>query len=226
MKNRHTTFCGAFFYLLFFIIFFEGCNKHHTNNDDFTLSLKTTYQRLCATKLGLDYPPRQEILDLFKQGKDPGRLKTYQSVQVGKKDLLSKLSIDPERTLSFTLDTICTQCEKTDKIEDKEKSFELQQQCLGALTALYFFNKDQQDKAILDRLHKASPNVLTWAFSTFRFEWFYNRPKPNRWIEFSKNIPEEILKQMAKPPGEMQREYIIERFEKNIDDIDKFGIML
>ncbi|MCP3872914.1 MAG: hypothetical protein GY699_07140 [Desulfobacteraceae bacterium] len=212
---------------IFLILSICSCNRHQANSDNYTSSLKTAYQALWMTKGGLEYPPRQEILDICKQGKDPGCLKVYKHVQEGKETLLSKIASDPERTLAFTLDTICTQCEYgIDEVANEKKGLEIEGECLGAITSLYFFNKDHQDKVILDRFKNASPKVLTWVFATSRFEWFYNRPNPDRWIEFSNNIPDDIIKEMARPPGEMQREFIIEEFEKKIDDIEKFGVML
>lgn len=218
MKIRYMAFCSVFFYLLFVILSFEGCKESHTKNNGFTLSLKMAYQKLWLTKGGLEYPPRQEILERCKKSKD-SCFKTYRSVQEGKKALLSKILIDPERALSFTLDTICVQCEKNiEEIKDKNKALEAEGECLGAITALFFFYKDGQDRAILDRLLKQSSQVLS-RIARHRCEWFHNRPKPERWIEAIEKLPDDQLEQWKK-------ETIIEELKKNIKDIEKFGIML
>ncbi len=228
MKRRHMHISRVIILcFILFILFVCSCNRHKADSDNFSSSLNTAFQALWMSKGGLEYPPDQDYLELCKQGKDPGCLKVYKHVQEGKETLLKKIESDPERTLSFTLDTICTQCEYgIDEVANEKKGLEIEGECLGAITSLYFFNKDQQDKIILDRIKKVSPKVLSWIFVTTRFEWFYNRPKPDRWIEFIKSIPEKTLKEMGGPHRIIEKETRIEEFEKKIDDIEKFGVML
>ncbi len=219
MKKRHMIIYRTILYLLLLILLFEGCNKNYEKNDEFAFSLKGAYQKLWLANWGLEYPPRQDILDLCKQGKDPSCLETYQYVQEGKETLLSKISSDPEKALSNTLDTICMQCEKNiEEIKDENKALETESVCFGALTALYFFDKDDQDKAILDRLLKQSSQVLS-RIARHQFEWFHNRPEPERWTKAINKLSDEKLERWKK-------EAIIEEIEKDIKSIEKFGVML
>lgn len=106
---------GCFFLLS---LICSGCSKNLHVGDDFEARLESDYERLGLTKQGLDYP-NQKILEVWR--KNNSYSKTYISVQEGKNELLAKIEADPERTLVFTLDTICRECGKnTDLMRNEE----------------------------------------------------------------------------------------------------------
>ncbi len=207
----------------FCILLLAGCCKPCLVRDDFELALKWAYHDLHLAHMGLEYPPRKEILESCWKSRDRGCLDAYLSVQQGKKIVLNNKDIDPNRTLSFTLDTICKQC---DMALDHHKGIGVESECIGAVTALYFFNSEDEDKIILNRLEKASPLVLDWVLDGPRAEWFYNRPDPERWIDFVNNLPDETIEQMARPSEEMERSFIADKFKTKESEIEPFGLML
>ena len=100
--------------LCFLIVLFStGCKERRTAiADNFESSLKSIYQNLGLTKIGLDYPT-QSALESCKQVRpncEEDYSRNYVSVQKAKKELLAKTAADPQRTLAFTLDTICHEC--------------------------------------------------------------------------------------------------------------------
>jgi hypothetical protein len=200
------------FLLVLMVFLSTGCKKEQAVANDFGSNLKFVYQRLGYTKIGKEYP-NQELLEIWKQNNSYS--KTYQHVQNAIKELLDKIKAEPKRTLAFTLDTVCLQCDR-DKHEATTIDDELE--CIGSMTALFFFTSDEQDKVILRRLTQATPNVLTW-LSEFKYEWFYNRPNPQRWINEIEKISDNRFEQRLK-------ETIIYRIKEAKHDSEKFGVML
>jgi hypothetical protein len=189
-----------------------GCKKEQAVSDDFESNLKFIYNRLGLTKLGKEYP-NHELLEIWKQNNSYS--KTYQHVQNAKKELLVQIKTQPKRTLTFTLDTISMQC---DRNENETATIDDELECIGSMTALFFFTSAEQDKVILKRLTKATPKVLTW-LADFKYEWFYNRPDSQIWINEIDNISDNRLEQRLK-------ETIVMRIKEARRDSEKFGVML
>lgn len=210
--------CG----IIIMVLLSEGCREQAVA-DDFEAALRTTYQNIGLTKIGLDYPS-QEALEICKQhraGCEKDYSRNYVIVQNAKKELLAAISANPKRALAFTLDTMCRQCDKnTERLrkENEVAAFDVSLECLGAITALYYFDQDDQNQIIMDRLTKPVPQVLMW-LTRFQFEWIYNRPHPQRWIEALEKIPDNQLKRDLKAT-------IIEDFKEAGHHTEKFGVML
>lgn len=200
------------------LVFCSSCRERHSGADKYASLLMTVYQRLGYTKLGKDYPSH-DLFEIWKQNNFESR--TYQQVQSAKKELQAKIANDPERILNFTLDAIGRQCNQDiDQMikEDQTAVIDVELECVGAITALYFFEKPDQDKMILDRLPNSSPRVLNW-LTEFRFEWIYNRPNPQRWIEAIENIPNIQIDWDRKAT-------FIQNLKEAGHSTEKFGVML
>lgn len=205
------------------VILCVGCIQNKVVADKFDFSFPSIYQSLGLTKIGLDYPT-QEALENCKQYRancEKDYSQNYISVQKAKKELLANIAIDPQHSLAFTLDTMCLQCGKNTEALRKENevaALETSLECLGAITALFYFNDMDQDKIIMNRLLEPSPQVLTW-LSKFRFEWIYNRPDPDKWIASLDKLPS----------GELDpdmKNAIIQAFEEAKVGFEQFGVML
>lgn len=206
----------------FIVMLIIGCCKPCIVKDNFELSLKWAYQELALASVGIEYPPSKKVLSSCWKGHDRACLDTYFDVQQGKRVLIHNKDSDPERALSFTLDTICSQC---DKPVDHIKNISSEMECIGAIKALYFFNNPAEDMIIVNRLEKASPRVLNWVLDGPRAEWYHNRPDPGRWIEFVNRLTDETIAQMADPTEKMEKSFIIDQFKMKEVEIEPFGIM-
>ena len=219
MKYKKAVFYCA---MLVAVLIVNGCCRLCVTQADFEMDLKWAYRDLWLAKRGLEYPPDKKNLELCWQSRDQGCINAYMSVQQGKRILLYKKDTDPVRTLSFTLDTICQQCNMD---IDHNKGINIESECIGAITALYFFNSENDDKIILDRLVKASPKVLAWVLDGTRAEWYHNRPHPEDWIEFVNKLPDKIIEHMGSLPEKLEKSYITDKFRKKESQIEPFGIM-
>jgi len=210
---------GLYFLLL---LLSTCCSERQAIHDDFEFSLRLTYESLGLTKQGLDFPS-QEALEICKQERSDCKnySRNYIAVQNAKKNLLAKIAAYPERTLAFTLDTMCLECSQdTDKMSKKGKvaAVEVELRCLGAIVALYYFNQNYQDQIIIDRFTNAPAEVLQW-IAEGRYEWFYNRPTPEKWIEAINKIPDDRLEPALKKT-------MIQRISSAANKPEKFGVML
>ncbi|MCI0505835.1 MAG: hypothetical protein L0Z73_06950 [Gammaproteobacteria bacterium] len=192
------------------VLLLSGCSQSANADKDFEAQLDNAYEALNLARLGLDYPPNQEILDNCVKDNDSSCLRAYNRVQEGKKFLLETISRDEDRVLRITLNRIETKC-ASEKTED---SFI----CTGAVVSLYFFNKEHHQPQIMDALLNKGENLVKWVFF-MRFEWMYNRPDPDEWIAFVKSLPDDVM-----PP--IEKDIEINTFEKSKQPFEKFGVML
>lgn len=214
-------------YIFLLVLAFAGCKEQKKTITDVEDSLKYVYTRLCLSKNGLEYPG-EEQLKSWKKEHQPFS-KTYLLVQDAKNELMAKIKANPERVLAYTLDTIDTACGYSDedrKAMEDSAALTIESECLGALTALYYFNEPDQDKVIINRLLKASPVVLGRITDVDWFEWHCNRPNPQVWVEAIKEIPDDQI-------GRDLKEGLLWNFETVLDPDSqlnrmkmKFGVML
>lgn len=221
MRCKKTIFIIVVAHLLVVTTGFIGCKQSKKLSEGEQNSLKSVYYKMAYSKNGLEYPRNPEILKRCKAGKDKSCLESYQYVQEGRETLQVIIVKDAEAALEYTLDTICVQCGKeiiNSRDKDKiEESLKVENECLGALTALFYFAEKEQDEIIRGRLLKQPPKVIEW-LGRSRFEWFYNRPEPEKWISAIKSKPDDKIDPATK-------EVTIKHFQTPIDDIEKFGIM-
>ena len=192
------------------VLLLGGCSQPANAGKNFETQLDNAYEALNVARLGLDYPPNQEILDNCVKDNDSSCLRAYKRVQEGKKFLLAAISRDEDRVLRITLNRIETKCAS----EKNGDSFI----CIGAVVALYFFDKQHHQPQIMDALLNKGENLIKWVFF-MRFEWMYNRPDPDQWIAFINAVPDDILPANEKVP-------VIRHFERSKQAFEKFGVML
>jgi hypothetical protein len=219
MRHKKTDACIIIGFILMLVV---GCCKPCIVKDNFELGLKWAFQDLALASIGLEYPPSKKVLESCWEGRDRACLDTYLDVQQGRKILIHRKDTDPARALSFTLNTICKQCETP---ADNEKGVGSEMECIGAIKALYFFNSPDEDMMIIKRMENASPRVLGWVLDGPRAEWYHNRPDPDRWIEFVNRLPDETIEQMADPSEKIERSFIADKFKKTEVEMEPFGIM-
>ncbi len=212
MKSR------PFFLILSILLSSVACANSAEPSDDLESSLHEAFKAIYLSHFGLEFPPNQEIANICYATQDESCLSTFERVMDGKRYIVSQVRADADRVLQITLDTIFryaaipdngTRQTDEDLIEESTAGY-------GAVMALYFFDRYGQDRKIVGRMKFATPEVLR---SLFRidYEWQYNRPDPQRWIDFVEALPEKSF------PASLKEE-IISCFRKS--DRTKFGLML
>jgi hypothetical protein len=216
--KKNSIIIQQIFFWLFIALFCHGCKEPAHLENDAEAILKSAYLRLGYTKQGLDYPGEEELLSWRK---NKYYSKTYTVVQEGKRDLLDQIASDPQQVLMYTLDTISLECNQdTDTIEDDATAIGMELRCVGAITALYFFNRPDEDRTIITHLKKASSEVFD-SVQNFRYEWQYNRPDPQAWIDALEKIPDDQVDKDITGS-------IVDNIKEAIRDPhpEKFGVML
>ncbi len=211
MKTR------LFFLILSILLPSNACAAEAKSIDNLEYSLQEAFRAISFIHYGLDFPPNQDIVDRCYANRDESCLRTFEPVIDAKRYIVTQVRADPDRALQITLDTIFKFTEVQADAIDRITNEGLSEECTyhGAIMALYFFNRDEQDRKILDRIKSAPLRVLNSLFGDY--EWQYNRPEPQRWIEFVKALPEKDFPASHK-------EYIISCFRKA--GRKKFGLML
>jgi hypothetical protein len=187
-------------------------------SDDLKTALQNAFRAIDLTTSGVAYPDDEEEVAHCIAYKDMGCIDTFNYVMDAKQLIVDQIQDDPERVLNITLNTIFdynltpapkTLRESPDGLQNERITY------VGAIMALYFFNQDEQDQVIFNRMKKAPLKVLEQLFNTYA--WLYNRPHPERWVTFVETLPENA--------------FSIERKKAIIDKLKtthykKFGIML
>lgn len=143
---------------------------------------KTMFSNLALTSLGLEYPTTTDRLERCKQSADKMCLKTYELAKTAKQRLFRK---SPTHALNTSLNTIRTECAKTDYNKDNV--------CYGAVTALYFFSTTDDDKQIMQFIANSSELVAKRIFE-MNVIWLKFRRDKQSWQDWvnKTNLPEKL----------------------------------
>lgn len=142
--------------LVFFLMLPLGCNERDS-----------VYSSLALIHAGLDYPHTLHKLVKCQEIGDEPCLKAYHRVRAAKRQLLSR---PEEDALARTLHTIENECSTNGNELD----------CIGAITALYFFPSSSSDAKIRGFLDSASSPVLLNIVSKSG-NWLSNRNDKSAW---------------------------------------------
>lgn len=201
---KKTVICLVVCFLL------SGCISSASADKAFESKLDKAYEKLYSARFGLEYPPNQKILDLCIKHNDKSCLSVYTYVQSAKKFIHEAIENDDPIVLSNTLNKITVRCADGNNIKDFT--------CVGAVIALYFFDKEKHQQLIRDALAASGNHVIKLVFSS-RYEWMYNRPDPDQWIKFVDSLPESAI-----PTAE--KDAFVKYFEESKKSYEKFGVML
>jgi hypothetical protein len=169
-----------------------ACAASSKRSDDLERTLQDAFRAIYLSHFGLDFPADEDRANRCYVNRDEPCLRTFERVMDAKRYIVAQARADPGRVLQITLDTVFQYgdmiSDPASRTAEGEGFFEAST-CDGAIIAFYFFDRDEQDRKILDRLKSASPKVLERLFVTY-YEWHYNRPDPQRWIAFVEALPE------------------------------------
>lgn len=183
---------------------------------DLERELHDAFKSISLSHLGLEYPPDNDRLSSCTGG----CLEVFNRVMDAKQFIMAQAHAMPEKTLGITLDAIFHYALQIPAASSRPKSpdegLSESSTCFGAIIALYFFDRDAQDRIIFDRIKSGPPEVLDKLF-VLDYEWLHNRPNPERWVVFVDSLPEKNF------PAPFKK-HIIETLRKK--DFKKFGIML
>ncbi len=204
------------FLILSILLPSAACAAEAKPTDNLEYSLQEAFRAIYFSHFGLDFPPSQDIVDRCYTNRDESCLKVFERVMDGKRYIVTQVQADPDRALQITLDSIFQYAVVPADAINRNEGL-TKEECIyhGAVIALYFFNRDEQDRKILDRMKSAPLKILDSLFGNY--EWQLNRPEPERWIAFVKALPEKDFPASHK-------EYIISCFRKA--GRKKFGLML
>lgn len=174
---------------------------------NFKDTLRQAYQYLGYSHHGLDYPGNKEILDRCIKNQIEPCLRVYHKVKEAKQVILTYIGSDRQKIFQFTVDTIMSDCDQQAH----------QPTCFGAVVALYFFNEAQEDDQLFKVIAKATPEVFGNLFLK-RFEWYFNRPCPDKWINF--------IQSARKLTAEDKAQLITYFKQAKQENYTAFGIML
>jgi len=182
------------------ILFLEpGYSLEHNAED----TLRQAYQHLWYAHYALNYPASQEILEDCIHNQIKPCLQMYHKVKDAKHVIVGQIETHRQDTFQFTVDTLLEDCVQPER----------QRTCLGAIIALYFFDETQEDNQLREILLEVKPEILEHLFSK-RFEWFFNRPHPDKWIRFIQ----------ADKLNSKKYNYLIDYFKQSKQKA--FGVML
>lgn len=171
-------------------------------------SIEEAYQHIYLSKYAIEFPKNKDMLaNCINQQIQPC-LKLYENAKKGKQLLLSKNS---EQALQLTLNTIFTSCRSEKDHQD--------QICKGAIISLYFFDKPEEDKVILDQLKTAHGSVLSKLLGPSQYAWYSNRPDPASWISHLESLPPDAFPRNG-------NQVIIEFFRHPLSEYENIGITL
>lgn len=128
---------------------------------------------------GLDFPHTREQLALCRKTDDESCLKTYRAVKTARKSLFSR---PRQQARQMTFDTIRETCPKPQADLPTEST------CMGAVIALYFFSRPEDDLSIREFFDKLPPFVLEKVLSSGG-AWLSNRENKPGWKEWVSKSP-------------------------------------
>jgi hypothetical protein len=174
-----------------------ACSAKDNRSGDLEPALHKAFRAIYFSTYGLDYPgPDEGVADCIAY-KDTDCLKIFNRVMDAKQLIVDQIQADPERVLNITLDTIFTYADLISAQKTRQDSSGIipneETTYTGAIMALYFFNRDEQDQVISNRMKNAPPKVLEELFYTAAYAWLYNRPHPERWVTFVETLPENVF---------------------------------
>ncbi len=170
----------------------DACSAKDNRSGDLEPALHNAFRAIYLSTYGLEYPGDDEGVAHCIAYKDKDCLKTFNDVMDAKQLIVDQIQADPERVLNITLETIFTYADLISDQKARQDSSGIipneETTYTGAIMALYFFNRDEQDQVILTRMKKAPLKVLEELFGAYA--WLYNRPHPERWVAFVETLPE------------------------------------
>jgi hypothetical protein len=215
MKNL---ICISILLALFPVI---TCSAKDNRSDDLEPALHKAFRAIYLSTYGLNYPGTEDRVANCIARKVKDCLDTFNDVMDAKQLIVDQIQADPERVLKITLDTIFTYAELVPDpkipLKDPNEGLHEESTYTGAIMALYFFNRDEQDQVILNRMKKAPLKVLEELFYTAAYAWLHNRPHPERWVAFVETLPENSF-------SIRRKKTIIDTLKTT--DFEKRGIML
>jgi len=198
----------------------SACSAENNRNGNLEPALQNAFRAIYYSTYGLDYPGDEEGIAHCIAYKDEECLKIFNRVMDAKQFIVAQIQADPERVLNITLDTIFTYAEfmpdPKAKQSDPDEELHDVSTDIGAIMALYFFNRDEQDQVILNRMIKAPLKILEYLFY-HPHAWMHNRPHPERWVTFVETLPENSF-------SIHDKKFLIDTLRTT--DYKKFGIML
>jgi hypothetical protein len=200
-----------------------GCGAADKPAGELELELQEAFRSLYFSNFGRNYPGSATLATCTPE-KDEPCYKIFNRVMDAKQFIVDQIQLDADLVLGITLNTIFDFAELIPDYEQwvklhPGKSIPEELTCQGAIIALYFFDQDDQDRVILNRIKTASPDILDRLFHK-NYEWHYNRPDRDRWVAFVESIPETDFFSAS------WKRATIEAFRLETPHFREFGIML
>ncbi len=187
------------FLSLVFLVFATSCVSAPAQQDVARL-FKSFYLVHFGPAEVSDFPKSQSYLNDCIRLNDVHCLKAFNEVKRAKDEFLE---IPHKTALKITLDTINTKCLSADRLANAPE-------CLGAVTALYFFSSKEDDQTILELLSDSiDHNVLFLGY-----EWHKNRSEIEAWVSFVN----------GSTLSEYQKKLVIRELKEPVKEA--FGLML
>lgn len=174
MTIKHTSICIIYSLLFVMLVNLTGCQQSSNSQPAQPGDYETIYRNLSLVHSALDFPGSTTAMRNCRQQQTGNCIRIVNNVTQARDQLLK---LPHDEVLSNVLDTIASRCMTGQSFET------LRDVCGGAVTALFFFNSEQDDEAILKTFRTLPDDVVKNVFSSLR-GWYYNRSNPDAWVTF------------------------------------------